>query len=145
MVSAGKPHADIDLGDGVWLRSVGKLDLTEYATLLRGSAIGISLMISPHPSYPPIEMAHMGMLVLTNRFENEGPLDLALEHHIRERPLGGRPGGQLSELCRLFEVDPGVGDKGISSSPDYMSDRPQFPFGRRWPTCSARIEPIQPR
>ena len=42
---------------------------TRMPALLRQSAIGISLMISPHPSYPPIEMAHLGMLVLTNRHE----------------------------------------------------------------------------
>ncbi|MFO8162944.1 MAG: hypothetical protein R6T98_00230, partial [Desulfatiglandales bacterium] len=35
------------------------------------SAIGISLMISPHPSYPPLEMAHFGVLTITNSFANK--------------------------------------------------------------------------
>ena len=59
------------------MRSIGKLDLDAYAALLRESAIGISLMVSPHPSYPPLEMAHLGMLVLTNRFAAK---DLATWH-----------------------------------------------------------------
>lgn len=128
LVSAGQPHPDVDLGDGVTLRSLGKLDLTEYATLLRESAIGVSLMISPHPSYPPLEMAHLGMLVLTNRYGNK---DLSAWHSnitstsdLSAEALAGR----LSELCRRFEADPDIGRLGRSNSPDYLSDSTQFPF-----------------
>lgn len=128
VVSAGMPHPDIDLGDGVWLRSVGKLDLVEYAQLLRRSAIGISLMISPHPSYPPIEMAHLGLLVLTNSHENK---DLSSWHsNIASTDDLSADGlaERLSELCRRFDAEPGSGDLGVSSVPEYLSDGPQFPF-----------------
>jgi O-antigen biosynthesis protein len=70
VVAAGELTADLDLGP-FKMRALGKLDLPAYAQLLATSAIGVSLMISPHPSYPPLEMAAFGMGVVTNRFANK--------------------------------------------------------------------------
>jgi len=70
IVAPGEISGDIDLGT-VRIRGVGKLDISAYADLLSTSAIGISLMVSPHPSYPPLEMAAFGMHVLTNGFANK--------------------------------------------------------------------------
>lgn len=50
---------------------LGKLDLDKYAELLLQSKIGISLMVSPHPSYPPLEMASFGMKVITNNYDSK--------------------------------------------------------------------------
>jgi glycosyltransferase involved in cell wall biosynthesis len=71
VVSAGEAHAPIDLGRGVVMQSVGKLNMTEYAESLRQSDIGLSLMLSPHPSYPPFEMAASGLTVVTNDFSTK--------------------------------------------------------------------------
>lgn len=68
IVSAGTPHDPVDLGDGRQVRSLGKLSLEEYGQLLLESSVGISLMASPHPSYPPLEMVHFGLRVVTNRY-----------------------------------------------------------------------------
>ena len=129
-VSVGQSHPDVDLGVGEPLRSIGKLDLDGYASLLRESAIGVSLMVSPHPSYPPLEMAHLGLLVLTNRFANK---DLSRWHSnivatddISADALAGR----LSELCRRFEADPGVGAAGRAIETSFISTGPTFPFAR---------------
>ena len=128
VVSVGEAHPDIGLGGGVALRSIGKLDLDAYAALLRSSAIGVSLMVSPHPSYPPLEMANLGMLVLTNGF---GAKDLST-WHTNITSVGDVSGetlaAELSALCRRFEADPEIGARGRSSRPDYTSDEPQFPF-----------------
>ncbi len=70
-VSAGEPHAPVALGKGLQLTPVGKLAIGEYAALLGRAAVGMSLMISPHPSYPPLEMAAFGCRVVTNRFANK--------------------------------------------------------------------------
>lgn len=70
-VSAGEEHAEIDLGEGAVLRSVGKLSLQDYAALMKETYAGISLMVSPHPSYPPLEMASFGVKTITNRFYNK--------------------------------------------------------------------------
>lgn len=75
VVSAGEAFAPVELGHGCVLESLGKLDIEDYARLLSQSAVGLSLMISPHPSYTPLEMAAFGVRVVTNRF---GPKDLSV-------------------------------------------------------------------
>jgi hypothetical protein len=70
IVAPGELTSDVDLGP-VRIRALGKLDIQRYAELLATSSIGISLMVSPHPSYPPLEMASFGMRVLTNRYANK--------------------------------------------------------------------------
>jgi O-antigen biosynthesis protein len=128
VVSVGRDHPAIDLGGGMTMRSIGKLDLDAYAALLRESAIGISLMVSPHPSYPPLEMAHLGMLVLTNRFAAK---DLATWHSnitaVDDISAEGLSSA-LTDLCRRFEADPEAGSHGRPSRDDFISDTPPFAF-----------------
>ena len=71
VVFAGEPF-DASLVDGVENAEVsGKLSLDDYADLLNRAAIGVSLMVSPHPSYPPLEMAGAGAWTITNNYENK--------------------------------------------------------------------------
>ena len=124
-------HPDIDLGGGAVLRSIGKLDLDGYAALLRRAAIGISLMVSPHPSYPPLEMATLGMLVLTNRF---GAKDLSTWHsNIRTTDDISAEGlaTELAAMCLAFEKDPDLGAAGRPLRPEFLSETPAFPFASR--------------
>ena len=67
-VSAGEPHASVNLGQGKRLIALGKLSLDDYAKELLQCHAGVSLMISPHPSYPPLEMAAYGMWTITNHY-----------------------------------------------------------------------------
>lgn len=71
ILSAGEDFAPIELGNGCHLHSVGKLGIDAYADLLARTAVGLSLMVSPHPSYPPLEMAAFGARVVTNGFANK--------------------------------------------------------------------------
>ena len=43
----------------------------EYKKLLLGGDIGLSLMISPHPSLEPLDFLATGMIVVTNSFETK--------------------------------------------------------------------------
>jgi O-antigen biosynthesis protein len=47
-------------------KNLGKLTLEDYSSYLRTASVGISLMVSPHPSYPPLEMAEAGIVTITN-------------------------------------------------------------------------------
>ena len=47
------------------------MSLEEYKNLLPEFDIGLSLMMSPHPSIVPLEMAAAGMLVVTNTYANK--------------------------------------------------------------------------
>jgi hypothetical protein len=130
VVSAGELHPDVDLGGGLAMHALGKLDLAAYGELLRSSAIGVSLMVSPHPSYPPLEMAELGMLVLTNRFDAK---DLSTWHtNITSLEAVSVDGfvTDLTTLCERFEADPSVGAGGRLLRPDYLDDGPQFPFAK---------------
>ena len=51
------------------LEILGKMSLEAYGGLLSRASVGISLMVSPHPSYPPLEMALAGMTVITNSYD----------------------------------------------------------------------------
>jgi hypothetical protein len=66
--SIGEEIAPVDLGRGMVVQPQGWLDYESYAQLLRNSDVGLSLMLSPHTSYPPLEMAASGMVVVTNVF-----------------------------------------------------------------------------
>lgn len=68
VVSAGLPHADIDLGHGTTMTSLGQLDWQGYCDLIAGVDVGLSLQKSAHPSHPPLEIAMSGAWAVTNDF-----------------------------------------------------------------------------
>ena len=71
VVFVGEPFEVSLLGELINASVLGKLSLLAYADLLNRAAIGISLMESPHPSYPPLEMASAGCLTITSRYESK--------------------------------------------------------------------------
>lgn len=102
IISAGVEHDPVDLGGGRKLTSVGKLSLEDYAEMLLGCSVGVSLMASPHPSYPPLEMAHFGLRTITNDYVCK---DLSAFHpnivsvrSIAEAPLAAA----IAEACAAF-------------------------------------------
>jgi hypothetical protein len=50
------------------------LTWSEYADLLGSIDLGLSLMYTPHPSYPPLDLAASGAVVVTNRYEGKRDL-----------------------------------------------------------------------
>ena len=71
ILSAGEIHQDISLDNGAVIHSLGKLTLEDYAKTMLESYAGISLMVSPHPSYPPLEMSTFGIKTITNTYANK--------------------------------------------------------------------------
>jgi hypothetical protein len=65
----GDTLSEAKLSDGRVIRTAPWLNYESYARLLRQSDILLSLMLSPHPSYPPLEMAACGNVVVTNTFD----------------------------------------------------------------------------
>lgn len=70
ILSIGAPNTNIKLKNNI-LECKGKLTLKEYSNLMTKAYAGISLMISPHPSYPPLEMSTYGVKTITNDFMNK--------------------------------------------------------------------------
>lgn len=130
VLSVGEQHPDIALSRSVVLRSFGKLDLQSYARLLAESAIGIALMLSPHPSYPPLEMGAFGLRTITNRFAAK---DLGRVHPNIFSPDDLSPASiaaKLLELTAAYERhESGDGDEpwSIAGTP-FSGDGPLFQF-----------------
>jgi O-antigen biosynthesis protein len=64
----GEKLAPVALGSGVFLNPLPWMSFDDYAKRVRTADLMLSLMLSPHPSYPPLEMAASGKLVVTNSF-----------------------------------------------------------------------------
>ncbi len=106
IVSAGMAHRPIPLGKGQKVVSVGKLSLDDYARMLLSSSVGVSLQASPHPSYPPLEMAHMGVRTITNAYTSK---DLTGFHpnliSVRSITAGGLSAA-LTQACSMWGAAP---------------------------------------
>lgn len=68
--SLGASMSTLHLKNNI-IESKGKLSLNDYADTMLKSYAAISLMVSPHPSYPPLEMSTFGIRTITNKFENK--------------------------------------------------------------------------
>lgn len=120
IVSVGAAHAPFALKAGVESVIRNKLSLDAYADELARSAVGMSLMASPHPSYPPLEMAHYGALTITNSFACK---DLSAWHDNIVSLPAVTPERLCEALCRAcdaFAADPGAGIAGRSHKPRYL-------------------------
>jgi hypothetical protein len=67
----GENLQPVPLGGGAVITPMPWLDYDGYGALLRGSAVGLALMLSPHTGYPALEMAACGQSVVTNTFSTK--------------------------------------------------------------------------
>ena len=70
IMSLGAKFDDIVLENNM-IECKGKVSLEEYADIMLKAYAAISLMISPHPSYPPLEFSTFGVRTITNCFANK--------------------------------------------------------------------------
>ena len=93
------------LYDNIYMRLLPKMSLNEYRDLLPEFDIGVSLMLSPHPSIVPLEMAAAGMLVVTNTFANKtaGCLKGISANIIPAEPTAGGIEKALIEAIEQYE------------------------------------------
>lgn len=117
VAAPGEIESDLDLGP-FKLEALGKLDIDAYATLLSTSSIGLSLMVSPHPSYPPLEMAAFGMSVLTNRYDNKRLDETEANIHSLESMTPEAICADLSALVDACEA------RGMMAAPVAAADHP---------------------
>ncbi len=71
IVSAGESYSEDLVKHVANIEIHGKLDLEGYADVLSKASVGVSLMLSPHPSYPPLEMAEAGVQTVTNYYDHK--------------------------------------------------------------------------
>ncbi len=61
----------VALSDNQMLTLLPKVSLKDYLEIIPSYDLGMSLMLSPHPSLVPLEMAAAGIVTITNTFENK--------------------------------------------------------------------------
>jgi len=71
----GKDIPRVIFGDGYLPTQYEGLNWEAYADLAGTIDLGLCLMSTPHPSYPPLDLAASGAVVVTNKFGNK--LDLS--------------------------------------------------------------------
>lgn len=117
--SIGAKHKNIRLARNAVLINKGKLSIKEYGNMLLRSKVGISMMCSPHPSYPPLEMATFGVKTITNAFLSKD-LSLFSSNIISvEEPTVSQLSDAIIESCKgpLGRIDYEAG---------YINDDDQF-------------------
>ena len=73
---AGHGSSRFSLPGGAYPIIPGVMAWADYAAFIRDMDIGLSLMYTPHPSYPPLDLAASGSVVVTNRFGLKRDLDV---------------------------------------------------------------------
>ncbi len=78
IILLGKDIPKLRFDDGRYTpKSLENLTWSEYADTVGRVDLGISLMYTPHPSYPPLDLAASGAVVVTNAYG----LKQSLEHY----------------------------------------------------------------
>lgn len=124
ILSAGEYHLPVDLGRGKELVSVGKLTIEQYAQTMLDTYAGISLMSSPHPSYPPLEMSVFGIKVITNNYSNK---DLSSFNSNITSVASASPSviaAKLNEICDGYSKEVKIKNE----NPDYIENTHVFDF-----------------
>jgi hypothetical protein len=70
----GKDIPNLTFGDGYAPTTYENLTWSEYAELIGTIDLGLSLMYTPHPSYPPLDLVASGAVAVTNRYANKRDL-----------------------------------------------------------------------
>ena len=98
----------LELAPGQFLRMVPKTNLQDYTAMLPGFDVGLSLMLTPHPSLVPLEMAAAGLSTVTNTFANKTPERLS---EISANLIGVKPTlegiveGLRAAIARTGDID----------------------------------------
>lgn len=78
----GKDIPSVLFGDGYIPKRCEGLDWRAYADLIGTIDLGLSLMYTPHPSYPPLDLAASGAVVVTNKWGRKQDLSAYSENII---------------------------------------------------------------
>ena len=124
ILSAGEMHRSIPLGNGKELVSVGKLTIEEYAQTLQETYAGISLMCSPHPSYPPLEMSVFDVKTITNTYANKDLKDFNDNMVSLDNISPMNIATHLTEICKAYR--PQV--EHVTANPLYVKNEHVFDF-----------------
>jgi glycosyltransferase involved in cell wall biosynthesis len=102
----GKNIPRIKFPSGVRVVFVEILPWPEYAALIRSIDVGLSLMYTPHPSYPPLDLAASGAVVVTNSYGSKTSLNRYCKNILCVDPNVDSLVEAISEAVKLADDKP---------------------------------------
>ncbi len=87
-ISVGAQESEIRLADGVIMKALPYMDIESYKNKMAQMDLCLSLMLSPHPSMVPVDLALSGAVVVTNTYANKTERVL---QEISKNILAGKP------------------------------------------------------
>lgn len=112
----------VAIADGNELDVLPRQDQSRYGEILGGYDVGLSLMLTPHPSLVPIEMASAGLLTVTNTFATKTAERLAAisPNLIAAEPsIEGVTAGLAAAAARVDDHQGRVRDASVDWSNDW--------------------------
>lgn len=125
----GEAFEPVPLGRGFALEPAPWLDFEGYAAQMRGADVLLSLMLSPHPSYPPLEMAACGGEVVTTAF--------GVKTAERLAALSPRIAGAAPEIPALVAAL----SRAVAAPRETGADSPPLALPGSWPESLAGVLP----
>jgi len=125
-VSLGDRHLDVRLPKDLMLMANGKVPFDRYAQYLLDASVGLTLMVSPHPSYPPLEMAKFGVRAITNTFANKNLSDRTQNIVSVTDATPVTLAEALIEACDAYDAGTALPD----SKPTFLGTSDEFPFSK---------------
>jgi hypothetical protein len=114
IVFVGKDIPEMALNNGYAPARFENLAWTDYAALVGSADLGFTLMYTPHPSYPPLDLVASGAVAVTNRFANKQDLsayspnlicaELELDALVEALRQGVALAGDATQRQRNFEA-----------------------------------------
>lgn len=111
---AGRDLTEVELPGGVLPYLHENLPWPEYARLIERVDVGLCLMDTPHPSYPPLDLAAAGAIAVTNAHGPKTSLSgyskqiLCVEPSVEELKRGIAQAVALSDNPGRRELDDGI-------------------------------------
>src|SRR6185437_11453825 len=103
--------SELELDNSYKIKVISNLNYSQYGDFVRQVDLGLCLMYTPHPSYPPLDLAASGAVVVTNTCGNKSDLRMYSDNIISvgldvESLLGGlQEGVQLVNNQQQREIN----------------------------------------
>jgi hypothetical protein len=103
LVLCGKDIPRVGFTPAIEIEYAENLRWDEYAAMVRSSDVGLSLMLTPHPSYPPLDLAASGAAVVSSSYGLKTDLSRYSENIILAPPEPDALVQALGAAVRLAE------------------------------------------
>lgn len=103
----------IVLKSGVEIKPLGKMSMCDYYEFAKQVDLAVSLMLAPHPSYPPLELASLGAAVVTTKYMNKQDLTGYSKNIIAS---GTSVDELVQSISQATRIDPAARKKNAEDS-----------------------------